>query len=78
MSDHVFKIKKHCNLIVEKCYYLESTVKARNSYRFKVQKKDSFFRIFQSLFDSYARWKGTGEPWPKFTLKIDKNFPLQI
>ena len=40
-----------------------------------VQKRGPFTEFSLFLFDAYARWKGTGEPWSNFTLKVLKIFP---
>ena len=41
-----------------------------------MEEKGVLFSEFSVLlFDAYARWKGTGEPWPNCSLKIVKNFP---
>ena len=39
------------------------------------QKKGLFWEFTLLLFETYARWKGTGEPWSNVSLKIVKNFP---
>ena len=40
-----------------------------------MQKRGPFTEFSLFLFDAYARWKGTGEPWSNFTLKVLKIFP---
>ena len=40
-----------------------------------MQKVGPFTEFSLFLFDAYARWKGTGEPWSNFTLKVLKIFP---
>ena len=40
-----------------------------------VQKKGLFSEFFNLLFETYARWKGTGEPCSNFSLKMLKIFP---
>ena len=39
------------------------------------RKRGLFSEFSHLLFNTYARWKGTGEPWPNCTLKVVKNFP---
>ena len=36
------------------------------------QKRDLFSEFSLSLFDAYARWKGTGKPCPNFLWKLSK------
>ena len=43
-----------------------------------VQRQGSLFGFLVFLFHTYARWKGTGEPWPNCTLKWTKFFPLHF
>ena len=43
-----------------------------------VQRRVSVLQFSVILSHAYARWKGTGELCPNFTLKFTKNFPRQI